>query len=43
MPELKKAHRERVAEKREALMKALKIHESFVGRRTKSKAKNKRV
>jgi hypothetical protein len=33
MPELKKAHRERVAEKREALMKALKIHNSFVGRK----------
>ena len=41
MPELKKAHRERVAERQAALLHALRIHESFVGRR-KGKGKGKK-
>ena len=38
IPELKKAHRERVAEKKKDLIKALRMQESFVGRRRKPKA-----
>ena len=37
MPELKKAHRERVAERQAALLHALRIHESFVGRPRRGK------
>jgi hypothetical protein len=37
MPELKKAHRERVVEKKKELVKALRMQESFVGRRRKKK------
>ena len=37
MPELKKAHRDRVLEKKKELIKALRMQESFVGRRRKKK------
>jgi len=38
MPELKKAHRDRVLEKKKELLKALRMQESFVGQRRKKKA-----